>query len=113
MTTEEVVTTMALVVGHANARKLSMGGTTGPSLLQKMTVCKPHRLKSYGFSFVAKCALKAYLFLTRDGSVVDMRAKIVGDRAPTCHNGCGEVVNKVQQRFPKSFLVILQKHVFL
>jgi hypothetical protein len=28
LTTEEAVTTMALIVGHANTRRLSMGGTT-------------------------------------------------------------------------------------
>jgi len=43
-----------------------------------MIVCKPHRVKTYGFSFGAKCALKEYLLLTRDGSVVDARATILG-----------------------------------
>ena len=35
LTTEEAVTTMALVAGHANTRRLSMGGTTGLFLAAK------------------------------------------------------------------------------
>jgi hypothetical protein len=52
---------MALVVGHVNTRRLSKGGTACFSLLQKMIVGKPHRLKSYGFSFGAKVCVEGML----------------------------------------------------
>ncbi len=55
------------------------------------------------FLLVQKCALKVYLLLTRAGSVVDVRAKIVGNQGPTSHR---DYVLMVNRRAKASFNIV-------